>query len=270
MTGTDCKGPLPATSLRIRRLEPSQISVWLTRGWQDMRHIGWPSYLHGILVCLLSMLVLRYALYAEYLLPGLAGAFVLVGPMLATGLYGLSRRRESGAPAHLHDAVCAWRSASHCLLRFSLLLVGIGVAWVAVSAILFELFVNARIDNSASFAHYVLNQGFAHFMLWTLLGSLVAAVVFAASVIAIPLLLDRDLTTRTAILSSIRVVGENPVTMVLWALFIAFATGLGVVTGMLGFIVLYPLMGHASWHAYRALVLVDEQAVPPRHDTQDA
>ena len=50
MTGTDCKGPLPATSLRIRRLEPSQISVWLTRGWQDMRHIGWPSYLASLTV----------------------------------------------------------------------------------------------------------------------------------------------------------------------------------------------------------------------------
>lgn len=270
MTDSDCKGPLPASSFRVRHVGAAQIGIWLTRGWQDMHAIGWPSYLHGVLVCLLSMLMVRGALYADYLLPGLASAFVLVGPMLATGLYGLSRKRESGLSTHFQDAICAWRSASRCLLRYSLLLIGIGVAWVAISAILFHFFVNTRIDDSVGFARYVLNQGFVHFMLWTLLGSLVAAVVFAASVIAIPLLLDRDVTTRTAVLTSIRVVGENPGTMVLWALFIAFATGLSIVTGMLGFIFLYPLIGHASWHAYRTLAVVDDGTVPPRPDSQDA
>lgn len=258
MPETKRERPLPASAFRIRRQPPSAILGWLGKGWQDLIHIGWPSYLHGIMVVVIGVILLSAALGAAHLLPGLATAFIIIGPILATGLYGLSRRRAQAQPTGLRDALWAWRTASRCLFRFSLLLLFAALAWVAVSALLFQLYVKVPIDDSIAFVRYVLTQKTLNFLLWSLLGSLGAAVVFASTVISVPLLLDRDVSTWDAILTSIRTVGENPLTMVLWALIIALATGLSLLTGMLGFIILYPLIGHASWHAYRDLATTDD------------
>ena len=95
-----------------------------------------------------------------------------------------------------------------------------------------------------------------------ILGGLGAALVFALTVVSVPLLVDRDVDTPTALMTSIRAVGENPVAMGWWAVFILVATGLSVITLMFGFIVLYPVMGHASWHVYRDLV--DAAKLKPR------
>jgi uncharacterized membrane protein len=80
--------------------------------------------------------------------------------------------------------------------------------------------------------------------------------------VSVPLLVDRDVRTKLALVTSLRAVGENPVTMLWWALFLLVATSLSIATLMLGFLVLYPLMGHASWHVYRDLV--DASRLPPR------
>ncbi len=261
MSTTDREGPLHETTLHIRRVGFEHLGQWISRGWHDMVRTGWPSYLHGLVVFVLSLLTLRTALTDPFLLPGVATAFVLVGPILATGLYAISRRLEAGHAGTLHDALCAWRTVSRRLWRLGLLLVLIGALWVGISTLLFHLFVNVEIHDLNDLVRYVLTQKTEHFILWTLAGGLLAALVFAMTVIAVPLLLDRDVTTRTAILASIRAVGENPVPMTFWAGFIGLATALSMATAMAGFILLYPLMGHASWHLYRDLVEVDSASV---------
>jgi uncharacterized membrane protein len=132
---------------------------------------------------------------------------------------------------------------------------------VALSLTLFYLFVNVRIADAMDFLRYVLTQHDSLFFLWSVLGGMVAAVVFGITVVSIPMLVDRDVTTWLAIRTSVRAVGENPMTMVLWSMIILFATGLSLITLMLGFLVLYPVMGHASWHVYRDVV--DPQSLPP-------
>ncbi len=261
----DCTGPLHATAFEIKPLGLHNLGRCIARGWHDMVRIGWPSYLHGLLVFFLSLVTLRVALVEIHLLPGVATAFVLVGPMLATGLYGMSRRLETGKAAGIRDALCAWRTGSRCLWRFSLLLVWIGLLWIGVSALLFHFFVNVEIHHPLDFVHYVLSQQTDQFILWTLAGGLLAALMFGITVVAVPLLLDRDVTTKTAILVSIRAVGENPGCMTFWALFIGLCTAICFATAMSGFILLYPLMGHASWHLYRAVVeVVDGDSIPER------
>jgi uncharacterized membrane protein len=95
-----------------------------------------------------------------------------------------------------------------------------------------------------------------------LLGGLGAALVFAATAVSVPLLLDREIDLRSAIFTSIRAVGDNPGAMALWAVIIMIGTALSMATGMLGFIIVVPVIGHATWHAYRDLV--DAAALPPR------
>ena len=264
MSTTDREGPLHETTFHIRQVAFEHLGRWIYRGWHDMVRTGWPSYLHGLVVFALSLLTLRIALTDIFLLPGVATTFVLVGPILATGLYGISRRLEAGHAGTLHDALCAWRTASRCLWRFNLLLVLIGALWVGISALLFQLFVNVEIHDLNDFVRYVLTQETENFILWTLAGGLLAALIFAMTVIAVPLLLDHDVTTRTAVLASIRAVGENPALMTFWAGFIGLATAVSMATAMAGFIILYPLIGHASWHLYRDIVEVDGDNVAQR------
>ncbi len=268
MPAIECEGPLPANAFRIRQLPPGRVLAWLASGWRDMRAIGWPSYLHGLFVCLVGIALALLSLEASLLVLGLASAFVLVGPFLATGLYALSRRRERGSVGGLDIVVLAWRCAGRRLLAFNLLLLGAALAWVAISALLLGLFVNVETTSLPALLRYVLTQDSVHFLQWTVLGSLVAATVFACSVITIPLLMERDVSTRSAILTSVRTVSENPLTMVVWAICIAAATAASLATGMLGFILLYPLIGHASWHAYRDLAEIDDQELPQITDDQ--
>ena len=269
MSAIDCNGPLPARAFRIRQLPPGRAAAWLVLGWRDMRDIGWPSYLHGLIVCLIGIVLALMSLETSLLLPGFASAFVLIGPLLATGLYALSRRRGQNMHADLETAVKAWRCAGSRLLTFSLLLLGVALAWVAISALLFRIFLQGEAMTAPALVEFMLTRDTLHFMQWTVLGSLLAATVFACSVITIPLLMEREVSTRSAILSSVRTVGENPVTMVVWALCIALATLVSLATGMLGFIFLYPLIGHASWHAYRDLAEIDDREIPLNPDNPD-
>ncbi|MEJ2402027.1 MAG: DUF2189 domain-containing protein [Xanthomonadales bacterium] len=252
------KAPRPS----IREVRPAAIARWLRLGWRDFRKAGWPSLMHGLIVFGMSVIIIEIALFFWPLLPGAVSGFLVVGPILATGLYALSRRHEQGQPSSRRDVFHAWRCGSRCLLRFGLLLVVVATAWVLLSMTLFHYFVDTEIDGPVDFLRYVFRQDDHVFLLWTVLAGLVAAVTFAVTVVSVPLLVDRDVTTPMALKTSVRAVAENPVTMTLWALFILAASGLSVATLMLGFIVSYPVMGHASWHVYRDVV--DAGRLPAR------
>ena len=245
----------------INEVGPGSVVRWIRLGWQDMRRAGWPSLMHGLIVTAFSLVILEITLLFWPLLPGAVSGFLVVGPILATGLYALSRRHEAGQVSSKQDAYDAWRRGSACLFRFGLLLVLGGTTWVLFSMLLFHYFVSAEIERPLDFVRYVVLQNDGAFMLWTILAGLVAAVTFAVTVVAVPMLVDRDVNTPLALATSVRAVAENPITMTWWALFILMATGLSVATFMLGFIVLYPVMGHASWHVYRDLV--DARQLPP-------
>jgi uncharacterized membrane protein len=223
-------------------------------GWQDLRRAKGISLLHGLLVVLLSYAVLATTLLRWELVIIAGSFFVFVGPFLATGLYAVSRELERHEEPSLSDVIKAWRYAGHCLFRFGFLLVFIGAWWVGLSMFLFYFFVNVAIADPMDFLRYVLTQEDELFALWTILGGLYAAVTFAITVVSMPLLAERDVNSWVALQTSVRTVSENPATMVLWAMVIMTLTGISFVTGMLGFLVLYPVMGHASWHVYRDLV----------------
>ena len=246
----------------VRHVPPGDALRWFSLGWRDFKRAGWPSLLHGLIVTSVSLGIVEITLLFWPLLPGAVSGFVLVGPILATGLYALSQRLERGETPRVEDAFAAWRQGTRCLFRFGALLVLAGTAWVAVSVLMFHFFVAAEIDRPLAFVRYVLTQNDELFLLWALLGGLGAALVYALTVVAVPLLVDRDVGMREALLTSVRAVGENPVAMGWWAVVIMLATGFSIATLMFGFLVLYPVLGHASWHVYRDVV--DTSGIPPR------
>jgi uncharacterized membrane protein len=249
-------------SVQIRKVRPKTIMSWLRSGWRDFRQAGWPSMMHGLIVAGMSLIIIEIGLLFWPLLPGAISGFLVVGPILETGLYALSKRLEQGQSTGRRDVYVAWRHGTRPLLLFGLLLVVVATAWVLVSMVLFHYFVAVEIEGPLMFLRYVFEQDDGAFLLWTVLAGMVAAVIFAITVVSVPLLVDRDVTTRMALTASVRAVGENPVTMSAWALFILLTTGFCVATFMVGFIVIYPLLGHASWHLYRDVV--DASMLPPR------
>lgn len=249
----------------VRRVGPGAVVDWIRLGWQDFRRAGWPSLLHGFIVTLMALVIVEITLLFWPLLPGAVSGFLLVGPILATGLFEISRRLEERNTVSVNDALQGWRQGSRCLLRLGLLLVLIASAWVGVTKLMFDLFVEADIERPVDFLRYVALQDEHIFLEWTLLAGLVIALVFALVVVAVPMLVDRDVSGKLAMKTSLRVVSENPLALLGFAVFILLATTFSVATLMLGFIVLYPVMGHASWHLYRDLV--DSQGLTPRERT---
>jgi uncharacterized membrane protein len=247
----------------IRAVPVARPFAWIASGIRDLARAPGPSLVHGAMVVVGGWIIAALALEWLPLLPGAFSGFVLVGPILATGLYELSRRIERGERASLANAVNAWRRGTQPLVWLGLGLALAGTAWVLVSAVLVAIFVKAPISGADAFIrHVVFSEGTNLFAVWVLFGGAGASLVFAATVVSAPFLLDRDTDLATAVWTSIRAVGANPLAMSLWAALIMVATALSFATAMLGFLVTIPVIGHATWHAYRETV--DPKGIPAR------
>ena len=247
----------------VRRVDAARPLAWLAAGWRDLRRVPGPSLLHGAFVAGGGLLIVAVTLHVWQLLPGAVSGFVLVGSILATGLYELSRQLAAGGRPGLAEVVAAWRRGTRALVWLGVGVAVAGTLWVALTATLLGLFGGGRYHGLLDAVRaLVAAQSAALFPLWLLLGGLGASVVFMCTVVSVPLLLDRDVSLAWAVRASVLAVAENPVALGLWATVIMLATALSMATFMLGFLVAIPVIGHATWHAYRDLI--DPDGLPPR------
>lgn len=244
--------------LEVRNVTPSRPLTWLARGWRDLVRCPGPGLAHGLLVAAFGALLVAAARDRFWLLAGAFSGFLLVAPVVVTGLYAVSRALERDRPTGLLDALRAWKPRDGRLVLFGLLLALAGTGWVLTSASLVVGFAGRPVPDPATFLRAVVlaRQGWL-FEAWLALGALLAAPVFASSVVALPLLLDREIGVHAAVLTSWRVVMANPLPMALWAALIGALTLAGMATALLGLVVVAPWLAHASWHAYRDLVRAD-------------
>jgi uncharacterized membrane protein len=264
---------LPSAPITVRQIDLHQPMRWLTLGWRDIAACGRISFAHGLVLALVGAIFLTVARNHFWLLAGAFSGFLVVAPVLATGLYALSRAAERGEPVSFGLVLQTWLSwrrhgssrdgKDWRLVRFGLLLGLAGTGWVLTSAALITLLSPVPIEKPLDFLRFVVlaRDGFL-FELWLALGGLMAAPMFASSVIALPLLLDRRVGVLQAVIASWQVVIQNPVPMAWWAALIMGFTLLGLCSALLGLIAVVPMLGHASWHAYRDLV--DASALPER------
>jgi uncharacterized membrane protein len=248
--------PVSSRGFRIATVSPGRPFVWLARGWQDLMHCPLPGLLHGLVAAAFGALLVALARDRFWLIAGAFSGFLLVAPLLATGLYAVSRALEAQQPAGLAGALAAWRPRDSRLVRFGLLLALAGTGWVLTSASLITAFAGAPVNSPADFLRVVVLNDQSHlFEAWIVLGSVLAAPMFASSVVAIPMLLDRPHGVVTAVATSVGAALLNPLAMALWATLLLGLTLLGMATLMAGLVVVVPWLAHASWHAYRDLVL---------------
>jgi len=231
---------------------------WLEAGWNDIWAAPRISLSYGAVFAAfayLAALQLTRFNALPLLLP-LAFGFLLVGPVLAAGLYEISRRNERGEPISFRAVAQAEWTGKNQLASFGMLLFVLYFFWMNAALLLFMLFFGPfnfpPLDQFVS-ALMLTPEGQNLLMTGTVAGLAFAAVAFAISAIAAPMVFDRKVDVVTAMLTSVRAVRENLPAMALWAALIAGITALGFALLFAGLIVAFPLIGHASWHAYKEL-----------------
>lgn len=232
---------------------------WLSAGWRDL----WAAPSVGLFFGALatgSGLLLSVGLAfvgLEALIPVAAGGFLLVGPLLAVGLYETSRSLAAGDTASIGRAARVALAAARRLSLLAAILMIFYLVWVRVAVLLVALFLGTNgLPPARELMPMLLftSNGLALLVVGTIVGAGFAAIVFATTAISLPMLTERRVDAFTAMALSARAVLMNPQAMALWAALITGFIALGLATLGAGLILAFPLIGHATWHAYRDLI----------------
>lgn len=234
---------------------PREISRWLSLGWQDLTG----SYLTGVWfgVCFVAMgglLGLVFMNAPAYLMAMISG-FLLIGPFVCVGCYEISRARERGETPRVKSAAFAFKKNTKNIAIFAALLLVLELLWGRASLVVFALFYQGGLPESTDVLRAFMTLQNGPFVIaYLVVGAIFATLVLVTSVVAIPLMLDRSTDAVTAALTSVRVCLASPLTLTLWGCTISLLTLLAMLPAFVGLILVGPWLGHATWHAYRALV----------------
>lgn len=244
----------------VHQVPPDRPWAWLTAGWADLLANPQIGFFYGGTLTLagwLMALLLLWAGSAWAILPASAG-FFMVAPLLAAGLYEASRLREAGQAVSMAACLRGFTRNGGQLAFMGVVLLLLHLFWVRVAALIFALmfgmnFAPALEDVPMAMLRSPMLLPFL--IVGTATGAFLAAGAFAISAVSIPMLVDRpDISAFEAIVASLRAVAANPAAMVFWAGLIVVFTAMAMVPFFLGLALVIPLVGHATWHAYRDLV----------------
>lgn len=257
MGATDARrAPLPA----VRKIDVGDLRDALAKGIDDFE-----TYRTDVLFLCLVYPIIGLALAwltigndALPLLFPLASGFALVGPVVALGLYEMSRRREQGVTVSWVDAFGMVHSpAFGAIAILGAALLAIFALWMAAAYAIYQLTLGpeppATIAALASDV-FATDAGWQMIAAGMGVGFVFAALVLTISVVSFPLLLDRPVGLYAAVITSVRAVAKNPVVMAIWGLIVACSLAIGSLPAFIGLIIVMPILGHATWHLYRKVV----------------
>ncbi len=258
-TGTRAARDFSGT-VQTRRLTRQDLRMALRKGWDDVMHFRSDVVFACLLYPAIGGLLIAMALQGnlvQLLFPTIAG-FALAGPVAAIGLYEMSRQREGGAEVGwtaLFDVMKSPRFGG--IVALALFHLVIFLVWIMVANMIFKLTLGTADPAMMGFVAQVISTpaGWAMAVIGTGVGFLFAVVVLAVSVVSFPLMLDRDVTLPVAVTTSVRLARENPVVIGTWGAIVAGALAIGSLPAMIGLVIVLPLLGHATWHLYRAAIV---------------
>jgi len=251
--------PAPA----IRRINYSDVWQSLRSGFSDFEAYRSDVILLSVVYAVVGLLLARMSFGSELLplLFPLASGFAIIGPLAAVGLYEMSRRREQGAAVSWSNAFDVLKApAVGGIVALGIVLIALFLVWLVVAWAIFDATlapILPRAISPSAFAQAVLftAQGQEMMMIGVSTGFIFALLAMMLSVVSFPLLLDRDTGLDTAIATSFRAVIANPVPMALWGLVVAACLLFGSALAFVGLVVAVPVLGHATWHLYRRLII---------------
>ncbi len=231
---------------------------WLELGWKDLWRHPTLSLGYGLVFVLVGGAI-TYGLWQAGLsstIPIAIGGFALVGPMMAVGLYEMSRRMQFDLPVRLNNIIFVKAASPIHLLYIGFVLLFAFLVWSRIAIMLYALFVSSTYLPLNDFSQFLLGtpQGLAMMVIGTVIGGGIALTIFAMTALSVPLLLDRNMDAMEAVVRSVQVVMKNPKPLLCWAWIIAMLIAVGTITAFIGLVVVFPLLGHATWHAYDDLL----------------
>ncbi len=261
---TETRSSAPASDsafdIRLNELRLTDPLRWLAAGWRDLRRAPVIGVFYGGCFAVMGWLLLKVFEYSPAWTLALSAGFLLVGPFLCLGLYDVSRKLERGEHPDLGESLTAWDTKMGTMAVFGTVLLVLEMVWARASLVVFALSFDGMPDFKGSLLKLVDPENTEFIVAYMGVGSAFAALIFAVSVVSIPMILDRQTDAISSGLTSIRLCLAQPGVMLLWGTLITLLVVLAMLPGFLGLLVVGPVLGHATWHAYRAAVAVDESA----------
>ncbi|MBH9553758.1 DUF2189 domain-containing protein [Inhella gelatinilytica] len=257
--------PTPSSgvfSIPLHPLSWRQPFEWLRLGVRDFLRAPFIGLFFGGAFMVMGWALLKaYERMPAYVL-ALAAGFLLLGPVLCLGLYRISQTLEAGGKPDFGDALLAFESRIGPLALFSMVLLVLEMVWGRAALVVFAVSFDGMPDFKGSLMALLNPENLGFIVAYCSVGAVFAGLIFALSVVSIPMLLDRPVDAVTAALTSLRLVLTQPGVMLLWGALITLLIGLALLPWFAGLPVVAPILGHASWHAYRAAVGVGAVDTP--------
>jgi len=265
MSRSEIPATPPAFAMQLQPLGWRAPLRWLALGWRDFARCPLIGLFYGGCFMVMGWALMKVFEHAPAYVLALSAGFMLVGPFLTLGLYQASRRLEAGERPGLGDSMTAWDQRLGTLAIFAFVLLVLEMLWARASLVVFALSFDGMPDFKGSLLALLDPANINFIVVYIIVGGLFAGIIFAVSVVSIPMILDRPVDAITAGLTSIRLVLTQPGVMLLWGALLTLLVMLAMLPWFAGLLVVGPVLGHASWHAYRAAVARDAavQATDP-------
>ena len=240
----------------ILRVPAYQPLLWLRDGWRDLRRHWGASLGYGALIGAMGWTLLVFCGTHPYFIAAAISGFLLVGPVMSAGLCEMSRRYSQGLPASFDESLEGFGRNSTALFEFGVILAICAIVWFGVSALLLgTVFHIVEPDvRETLYRGFLDSANRSQVLAYIVIGGLLATAVFAVSVVAIPLIIDRHATAAQGMRTSVNAVLHNIPAMMLWSALILGLTVIGYAPLLAGLLIIAPLLGHATWHAYKGMI----------------
>jgi uncharacterized membrane protein len=244
--------------ITIRKITTDQSGAWLQAGWRDFKRTPAIGLIYGAMCVLAGWLMILsiFRTGQPYLTLTLAAGFMLLAPLVAVGLYETSRRLEMGENVTIWHSLNGFRRNPGQIGAIGVILMLFFLAWTRIAMLLVALFYNGSMPSLdvLIWETFFSRDAITFLITGSILGGGLALIVFAISVVSIPLLVDRDVDVISAVIISVAAFRKNWKVLVGWAGVIAILAACGMVVFMFGLAVMMPLLGYSSWHAYRGII----------------
>lgn len=247
--------PAPFTLPGVRAIDMAAPLRWIGAGFRDFLAMPSASLFYGAALALMGYLLTNF--YGGAIGIAFTTGFLLVGPFLAIGLYDLSRQRAAGKHPRLGPSLSAWNDNLPAIGFYAAILMLSLAVWARVSVVIIALFFPDGVESFTALLAALRDSTdtWVFFTIYILVGAGLALFTFATSVVALPMLLDRkEMDAISAMIVSFNTIRVNTLPMLAWALIIVALTAAGFVAWFIGLVVVLPIIGHGTWHAYRECV----------------
>ena len=248
-------------ALKLAPLKPSDPILWLQLGWADFKRCPRIGLFYGLCFFGMGQALLAVFQHAPAYVLALSAGFLLMGPFLALGLYDASKAMQthSHRPS-LRASLMAWRPTKGTMGIFAGVLLILELLWGRASLVVFAVTFNTMPSTEKLIPQLLNPDNLGFLITYTVVGGIFATLIFGISVISIPMIMDRKTDAISAALTSIRACLQNPGVMFIWGALITLLIGLAMLPMFLGLLIVGPIIGHATWHAYRHIVPPPDEA----------